>query len=140
MMQYYLKFGLYEAVEGGLLNVGHVQIELLSITASGELVSMGLFEAMPSSGNLASWLNPFSTQNDGYIGYASETYSGNGGAESIIGLTPWEADNALAYINQIISNPEAVNGQRPINYSLSGLNGYSCYSFADEFYRCARPG
>ena len=48
MTQYYLKFGLYEAVEGGLLNVGHVQIELLSITASGELVSMGLFEAMPS--------------------------------------------------------------------------------------------
>jgi hypothetical protein len=83
MTQYYLKFGIYNAIEAESLNTGHMQVEYLYLNEStGQLASLGVFEAMPNqmstnkNVNLYYYLNPFSSAIDGYKGLAPLNYTG----------------------------------------------------------------
>ena len=128
--QYSLDFGVFNALEAGIIPTGHVQVELLRTdTATGVVESVGLYEAMPTSaGSLRTYLNPVDGTIDGYMGAANSRYSG--GIHTTVALTDEEASRAIEFI----ATHTGPNNQIAVNYNIFGINGSSCYSFAQEFY------
>lgn len=143
---YVVRFNLMPAEEAGIVT-GHSSVTLQEISDQGLIVTNRTFAVSSDSGNLFTWVAPYVPINDGYFGLEHpELVALANSSDAIHAYVSVDQSTFLNIIGFVTSPPTggAAAQQKAwsepgfpsyeVNYSLSGVGGYSCISFANTVY------
>lgn len=134
------------AEEGGV-ETGHASVTLQEISDQGVLVSDNTFAVSSAGGNIATWTFPVPLLMDGYFGLEDPRLTARANSPDTIHAYVAVDQAVYADILNFVTAPPyggPAGAQMPwstaglpsheVNYSVTGVAGYSCISFANAVY------
>ncbi|PCI54061.1 MAG: hypothetical protein COB36_11180 [Alphaproteobacteria bacterium] len=141
--EYTVKLNLYWAEEGGY-ETGHANVTVIRTDENGDDTEY-TFGVNSTGGNVGTWINPYSQEQDGRIGEDSPWTPDNpiipdgGVVSSEIPISEADYQDILDFIEPYTGSD--YSGNSPTNYDvLASLNpmspddSWSCYSFVQSIY------
>lgn len=136
--EYNVLFNLYYASEGGY-ETGHSNVTVVKIENGIE--TSKTFAANSDGGSVSTWINPFDTENDGFVGVDNSPWrpGSSGAVSSEISISEADYNKILDYVRPYTG--EDYSGRTPANYDVfasvnpfSPDSSWSCYSFTQSVY------